>query len=403
MVDTYNLQKDLSKTIFDFICRHHERVDRSKGGDDEPLPATRSEMIVMALVDIGRPASPEEINLWITNLLGANYREHRRAGYHEYPAECLLTIGDLLYRAFDLPVIEVPPEPRFNAFARSQILLNEVQRRTNQNVSTHGITMGTMSIADPTLSELHSWQIPPSVEDCMRPGPVKWTTPIRDAALFLRRRLFSPWSPDKHFPIMKLPVELREYIFRYALALPPGACMRTKEPRRNCRGDLCERWEIFAPRWHSAAKQYEVDSDFLALLRVSKAFHREAAPCFWSQGIIVSGNTPKLCRLLRGTVGWKYVGQVDLKLRDDGYQRTIDDDDEIALLATMPRLRKLIVRLTPLRSYRSKESIMKVPGVVSLRKHFRGLEELIICGPLELCENVLRSELMCPHKPLGMA
>jgi hypothetical protein len=232
----------------------------------------------------------------------------------------------------------------------------------------------------------------------MWPAPPRWKTLIRDAALFLRRRLFSPWSPDKHFPIMKLPVELREYIFKYALALPSGAYMRTKEPRRNCHGDLCERWEISAPRWHSASRQCKVDSNFLALLRVSKTFYQEASPCFWSQDFLVSGNAPKVCLLLRGAMGWKHVRQIDLKLRDDGDQRTIDDDDEIALLAAMPRLCKLIVRLTPLRPNRRKENILEIPSVVSLRRHVRGLEELIVHGPLECCEDVLRAELMGPQK-----
>jgi hypothetical protein len=101
-------------------------------------------------------------------------------------------------------------------------------------------------------------------------------------------------------------------------------------------------------------------------------------------------------------MGWKYVEQIDLKLRHGGDQCTLDDDDEIALLATMPRLRKLIVRLTPLRVYRRKGNILKVPSVVSLRKHVRGLEELVVHGPLEICEDVLRAELMGPREVSGV-
>jgi hypothetical protein len=408
--DEYDLQKDLLKSIHEFTYRQYERSVQS-GSNDEPLPATHSELIIMALIDIGRPASAEDINLWITRLLGADYREHRwsdRLGYPAkslltigrlgYPAKSLLTIGDLLYHAFDLPVIEVPPEPRINTLNHSQTPKNETQQSRSQNTSAHETSTGTTSAADSTLLPgAINWRIPPSVEACTWPAPPKYTTPTLDAALFLRRRLFSPWSPNKHFPIMKLPVELREYIFKYALALPPGACLRTKEPCRNCRGDLCERWEISAPRWRevSSSKRCEVDSDFLALLRVSKTFYQEASPCLWSSDILVSGNAPKLCRLLRGAMGWKYVRQIDLKLRDGGDQCAFEeDDDEIALLATMPRLRKLIVRLTPLRVYSRKEGILKVPSVVSLRKHVRGLEELVIYGPLENCEDVLRAELM---------
>lgn len=380
MVDYYDLQKDLSESVFKSVHCQHERFSQSLN-DDEALPATRSELIVIALLDMGRPASAEDINLWITRLLGADYRDHRWPGCHENPAECLITIGDLLHHAFDLPVIEVSPETRVD------------------NVLAHNV-----SAVDSALLTLESWLIPRSIADSMLPRPTRWTVPIRDAALFLRRSLFSPWSPDKHFPIMKLPVELREYIFTYALALPPGACMRTKEPCKDCRSDLCERWEISAPRWNCAStKQYEVDADFLALLRVSKAFHREAAPCFWSQDIRVSGNAPKICRLLRGAMGWKYVRKIDLKLRDDGDQRALDDDEEIALLASMPRLRSLTVRLTPLRPYRSKEGIFKVPGVASLRRHVRGLEELVVRGPLEKCEDVFRAELMGPRKVSGVS
>jgi len=435
-----DLKEDLLKSIHDFISRQYERSVQS----DEPLPATHSELIIMALVDIGRPASAEEINLWITRLLSADYRDHlwypakslltngslltstfdlplnRWSGHLGYPAKSLLTIGDLLYHAFDLPVIEVPPESRINALNRYQTPQNETQQSRDQNVSAHEMSTGTTSTADSTQPGVINWRIPPSVSAYTWPAPPKYTTPTLDAAIFLRRRLFSPWSPDAHFPIMKLPVELREYIFKYALALPPGACLRTKEPCKDCRSDLCERWEISAPRWHevssssSSSKRYEVDSDFLALLRVSKTFYREASPCFWSSDVLVSGNAPKICRLLRGAMGWKYVSQLDLKLRVDGFQRDgrwlsyggSDDDDyddhEIALLASMPRLRKLIARLTPLRVYSRKESILKVPSVVSLRKHVRGLEELVVCGPLEKCEDVLRAELMGPREVSGV-
>lgn len=350
MVNDYNLHEDLLKSIHEFTHRQYERFGQSEN-DHEPLPATYAEMIIIALVDIGRPCSAEDINLWITRLLGADYREHRRSGYLNYPAKSLLMIGDLLTFSFDLPV---------------------------ELVSEHRAL---------------------------------WTTPIRDAAPFLRRRLFSPWSPDKHFPIMKLPVELRASIFTYALALPPGARMRTKEPRRNSRG---ERWEIIAPNPRSSLKVNEVDPDFLALLRVSKAFYQEASPCFWSQELVVSGNAPKICRLLRAPAAWKYVQQIDLKLRDDGFQlngRWVhlggehehdDCNDEIAFLATMPRLRKMIVRLTPLRAYNIKEGLLEVPIVASLRRHIRGLKELVVHGPLQGCEDVLRAELMGPRDVSGV-
>lgn len=100
-------------------------------------------------------------------------------------------------------------------------------------------------------------------------------------------------------------------------------------------------------------------------------------------------------------MGWKFVRHIDLKLRDGVDQRTLDNDDEIASLAAMPRLRKVTVRLTPLRPNRRKEDMLKIPSVVSLRKHIRGLEELVIHGPLENCEDVLRAELMGPRKVSG--
>jgi hypothetical protein len=83
-----DLQKDLTKSIHEFICRHHERPDSSERSK-EPLLATHSELIIMALVDMERPASAEDINLWITRLLGADYRDHQWPGCHEYPAESL--------------------------------------------------------------------------------------------------------------------------------------------------------------------------------------------------------------------------------------------------------------------------------------------------------------------------
>jgi hypothetical protein len=80
-----------------------------------------------------------------------------------------------------------------------------------------------------------------------------------------------------------------------------------------------------------------------------------------------------------------------------------DDEEEIALLATMPRLRKLTVRLTPLKGYGRKEDMLKIPNVVSLRRHVRGLEELIVHGPLGICEDVLRAELVGPRKVSGLS
>ncbi|KAM0711730.1 hypothetical protein Q7P35_001098 [Cladosporium inversicolor] len=398
MADDYDLQEDLSKSILEFTYRQHEHFSQSLN-DDEPLPATYSELIIMALVYMQHPASAEEINLWITRLLGADYREHRRPGSREYPAKTLMTVVRLLTSAFDLPVEEVPPESRMDAYDRPPQTPSEsgLQRPRDQNVLEHIFRMTVMGSA------------PLAVSDRRLPRPMRWTAPIREAAPFLRRRLFSPWSPDKHFPIVRLPVELREYIFTYALALPPGACMRTKEPRRNSSG---ERWEISTPRWHSSSRQYEVDPDFLALFRVSKSFYREASPCFWSQGILVSGSASKICHLLRPAAAWQYVEQLDLKLRDDDVWRMVerpyrsfdggdDDDEEIPLLASMPRLRKLIVRLTPLRAYGSKEGMLNLPSVVSLRRHVRGLKELVVHGPLQHCEDVLRADLVGPRKVSG--
>lgn len=101
-------------------------------------------------------------------------------------------------------------------------------------------------------------------------------------------------------------------------------------------------------------------------------------------------------------MGWKFVRHIDLKLRDDVDQRTLgDDDDDIASLAAMPLLRKLTVRLTPLRPNRRMEDILRIPSVVSLRQHVCNLEELVIHGPLENCEDVLRAELMGPRKVSG--
>lgn len=112
------------------------------------------------------------------------------------------------------------------------------------------------------------------------------------------------------------------------------------------------RWIISAPRWHSTSKLYNVEPKFFALLRVSKAFYHEAPACLWSQDSLISGNADKLCRLLQRSIRWKYVKQIELEL--EGYcspgllqhELMSDEVDCIAVLASMPRLRKLVVRLS---------------------------------------------------------
>ncbi|GAB7330405.1 hypothetical protein MBLNU13_g02025t1 [Cladosporium sp. NU13] len=136
----------------------------------------------MALVDMRRPASAKAIELHITRQIGLGHRVHQSPGHRERPVRHFYAIYGLIQSAFDLPLVEVPPGSRVDALDRGHTL------------SIH-------------------WEIPPSTADCVMPGsfPVRWRAPISDAASFPRRRLFSPWSPDEHFPIMKLPDELREW------------------------------------------------------------------------------------------------------------------------------------------------------------------------------------------------
>lgn len=369
MADDFDIQKDISKSISEFICRQHECSDRAEG-EDKPLAATHSELIMMALVDMRRPASAKDIDEWITMLLGQNYREHRPPHCHRNLQERLLTITHLLETASDLPVVEIPSEK--GVPGRCQF---------HQHPS-----------ADHTLTE---------------PGSGGWATLIRDAAPFLHRRLFSPWSSDKHFPIMELPIELRESIFKYALVLPSGARIKLRERGKNRQG---ETWAISAPRWHCGPKRYEVDPDFLALLRVSKSFYQEASPCFWSQ-VVVCGTPSEICRLLQGATAWKSVEQLDLRLREDrdqlmpGGKWVSLDDDGIAALATLPRLCKLSVRWLPLFDpfRRGQLDVANVACIASLRRHVRGLKELEVHRLLSDCEDVLRAELIGPRAGSGMS
>lgn len=392
-----DLQKDLTKSIHEFICRHHERPDSSERSK-EPLLATHSELIIMALVDMERPASAEDINLWVTRHFGTGYRGP--------PAERLLTIGSLLTSAFDLPVVEIPSEPQNEELG-------------DQTLSEYGLTVQIMaehgSVPDRTLPEL-----------------MRWTAPIRDAAPFLRRRLFSPWSPDKTFPIMELPVELREHIFKYALLLPPGATMKPIQVHRDSRrrkfiGEreligywviskpACKwfvgRWAISAPRWHPTSKRHDIEPESFALLRVSKAIYEEAIPFFWSQNLLVSSTAWKLRLLLEPTMGWKYVEQIKLELEVYRSPHTPQremmshEDKCIAVLASMPRLRKLVICLSPVAGWRRKSEgevdVLSIPSVASLRKHVRGLKELVVHGMLKELEDILRAELMGPRKMSG--
>jgi hypothetical protein len=373
MASGYDLQKDMSISIGEFVCRQHDRSYLTQGHDNESLPASLSELIIMALVDLRRPASLADIDLWITKLLGAEHHTYQPTGYGFYPTKRIHTVIQLLTLAFDLPVKEWPREPPVEAHGRSQTL-------------SEGDIQGTPPAVPPwtTLS--------------------RWTTPIRDAVPFPRRRLFSPWSPDKYFPIMKLPVKLREYIFKYALALPSGATMRPRGSLMIPRSGS-ERWALLAPRWHSdGLEQYDVESDFLALLRVSKSFYREAMPFLWSQVLIV-GTSFELCRLLRDTTPWKLVEQIEIHLRGDderfmhsGKYVSVDDD-YIATLAALPRLRKLIVHLMPLSPVaRFTRAQLDTPSVASLRRHVRGLEELVVHDLVEGCKDVLRAELVGARK-----
>lgn len=71
-------------------------------------------------------------------------------------------------------------------------------------------------------------------------------------------------------------------------------------------------------------------------------------------------------------------------------------------MAGIPRLRQLIVRLCPVAENWIKlkrgGDVLAIPSVVSLRKHFRGLEEVILRGMLRKYEDFLRAELMGPRK-----
>ena len=382
MDSDYSLQENISNAISKFIHCRHERYNRY-GDGDEPLSATPSELIVMALVDMQRPASSKEIELHITRRF--------RLGYRVPQGRDLYVIYGLIQSGFDIPLLEVPPVPAVDTLNPGHRLFeSDTQLFRDRGLSEQEIFVQRMSAAHP-----------PAADRSL--AEVRWTTHIRDAALFLRRRLLSPWTPGKHFPIMKLPVELREWIFKYALLLPPGAVMKHTYAK-HCSG----RWAITAPRWHSPSKPYYVEAKFFALLRVSKAFYQEAQPHIWSQNLLVSGTAPMLGVLLRPTMRWKYINQIELQL--EGYLKPgkaerkmmVYEDECIAVLAGMPRLRKLVVCLTRIpqgwKKCKREHDLWVVPGIMSVRKHVRGLRELVVHGVLEEYEDSLRAELMGPRQ-----
>lgn len=110
-------------------------------------------------------------------------------------------------------------------------------------------------------------------------------------------------------------------------------------------------------------------------------------------------------------MGWKYVEQIKLDLgvyrSPDTIQREMisHEDECIAVLASMPRLRGLVIRLCPFaerwRKSEGEGSVLAIPSVVSLRNHFRGLRELVVHGILEEYEGLLGAELMGTRKASG--
>lgn len=180
----HTLEEDISDSISKFIHFRHE-CSNQQGEEGEPLVATPSELIVMALVDMQRPATSKEMELHITRPF--------RLGYRVPDGKSLHAIYGVIQSGFDLPLLEVPLEPGICGLRRGRTLSEEhKQLLRDQNLSEQEIFVKAMSAAHP-LQLIIRWP------------EVRLNIHIRDAALFLRRRLFSPWSPDKHFPIMETP------------------------------------------------------------------------------------------------------------------------------------------------------------------------------------------------------
>lgn len=155
----------------------------------------------------------------------------------------------------------------------------------------------------------------------------KWTMSIRNANPYLRRRLFPIAAPDGHFPFMKLLVEIREWIFQYALLLPPsgvsigclaatamteaGYVRRETLTFHTIQGGYTK---IFHPNfwWQEQGKSghpfrrhlfeqdsFQVPARFFNLFHASSAFRNAAVPCFWSQNLFFALEPLALDFLLR--------------------------------------------------------------------------------------------------------
>lgn len=269
----------------------------------------------------------------------------------------------------------------------------------------------------------------PLREDLDVPG--KWSTRVRGANSFLRRQLFSRYPPDQHFPIMKLPPEIRDAIFRYALLLPPSGTECTNDgPRHSHSYDTrkSSSYNMAALRFrttsreydeefrrdlwwhkkdngeHGLLRRYKVRPSFFNVLHVSKTFQKEALPCFWSQNFfyarehtalnLLIRRLPREYRHLLENVGFRYHYKNEPSSKSDIRHYGKDRWNKImAALSRLPRLRRLVLDV-------SQEAIPRYLLDDANLRSVRGLREFELhgfTGSCSLCKEAeasLKAEMM---------
>lgn len=298
---------------------------------DNPTPATLSEAIVIALFILDKPSSELDVINWIKSSLKVGRKWPTQTYLNRKIVQpsvkhCNLTshIEAALDYGFDLPIYQVSRFPRNG------------------------------------LSE--TWK--------------GWVVNVGDVNSFLRRRLFDQRSSDGHFPIMRLPPEVRETIFQYALLLPTSGC-RT---RRN------KHWTLRTTNPHSTIGYQEriARSSFARLLQVSKTIYDEAMPCFWSQSVFHVDHAEQINKCFRHFPGWRYIEHLSVRWPIDGLQPCTDPSQAeqscVVTIAKLPRLHSLIIDTSLSEWDRLSGARLSFQCVAQFRA-IKGLEELEVRGP----------------------
>lgn len=282
-------------------------------------------------------------------------------------------------------------------------------------VSRHSVAHGSRDLnawMELIRSKSMDWLAP--IYQSYEHGSERWWSPTNAANSFLRRRLLrlSPPASQIRFRIMDLPTEIRVLIFEFALLLPRSGVWydfqepntTTGAPSRRFKAWTAERdgsltqyypsvWktEKDSP-WHDPKFLFQVDLEaHLSLLRASKSIYKEAFPCYYSQNIFFLPNDWAAIKLFRRFSRAQLSQLCHVVWRCSKNQcpsRTLARH-----LATLPRLRTLVVDLPPMEKALTLSDALQVATI-------RGLYDVQFFGTIVQYEAFLRPKMLGQHEAI---